>query len=239
MGDFNAKLGNKEYLQPVAGPYTICDSSNENGNMLIQSAIRNRLIVKSTMIPHNHIHLGTWRIPGSNEVNQIDHVLATSHHSSSFIDVRSCRGPNCDSDHYLVKIKMRERIAKVQKTSRRKTRIWDVEKLQKDIAQTDKYQKAKDLKLKQKMEGEKETDSAQKRWEHLEQAIKAGAEEIIWESKYKRTKNGSMKSVQHILERRINLDRRFYKRRQDLIIRSIKKGEGRLAENVKERRERI
>jgi len=93
MGDFNAKLGNKEYLQPVADLHTIHDSSNDNGNMLIQFTIRNRLIVKSTMFPHKHTHLGTWRIPESNEVNQIDHLLATSRHSSSVIDVRSCRGP--------------------------------------------------------------------------------------------------------------------------------------------------
>jgi phosphosulfolactate synthase (CoM biosynthesis protein A) len=109
-----------------------------------------------------------------------------------------------------VKIKVRERIAKVQKTPRRKIRRRGVENYRK-TAQRDKYQKALDLKLKQKMEGEEEVDSAQKRWEHLEQAIKAGAEEIIWESKYKRMKNGSMKSVQHILERRIKLDRRCYK----------------------------
>ena len=43
--------------------------------------------------------------------------------------------------------------------------------------------------------------------------------------------------MQHILERRIKLDRRCYKNRQDLIMRSIKKGEGRLTEYVPERRE--
>ena len=156
--------------------------------MLIQFAIRNRLTVKSTMFPHKHIHLRTWSIPGSNEVNQIDHVLATSCHSSSVINVRSCRGPNCDSDHYLVKIKVRERIANVQKTPRRKIRRWGVEKLQKDTAERDKYQKALDLKLKQKMEGEEEIQSVQKRWEHLEQAIKVVAEEIKEETKYKKNK---------------------------------------------------
>ena len=185
MGDFNAKIGNNEYLQPAAGPHTIHDLNKENGNMLIQFAIRNRLIIKRTMFPHKHIHLGTWRIPGSNEVNQIDHVLITSRHSSSVTDVRSCRGPNCDSDRRLAKTKVRERMANVQKIPRRKTKRWDVEKSHKDIAQRDKYQKVLDLKLKQKMEGE-EVDSVQKRWEHLEQAIKATAEEIIGKTKYKK-----------------------------------------------------
>ena len=54
-----------------------------------------------------------------------------------------------------MKIKMRERIANVQKTPRRKARRWDVEKLQKDIAQRDKYQKALDLKLNKKRKEKK------------------------------------------------------------------------------------
>jgi hypothetical protein len=41
MGDFDAKIGNKEHLQPVAGPHTTHDFSNENANRLIQFATRN------------------------------------------------------------------------------------------------------------------------------------------------------------------------------------------------------
>lgn len=54
MGDFNAKIGKQDYQKQVTGPYTLHDTSNENGNMLIQLATRNRLIIKSTMCPHKH-----------------------------------------------------------------------------------------------------------------------------------------------------------------------------------------
>ena len=80
---------------------------------------------------------------------------------------------------------MRGRIANIQKIPIRKNRKWDVVELHKDVARRDKYQKVMDLKLKQKTEGQLEIDSVQKRWEHLERAIKATAEEIVGEKNIK------------------------------------------------------
>jgi endonuclease/exonuclease/phosphatase family metal-dependent hydrolase len=106
MGDFKAKIGKEEYQKKVAGKYTIHDISNEYENLLRQSTIKNGLKIKSTTFPHKNIHLGTWKISGSNEVYETDHVLVSLRHSTSIIDVRSSRGPNCDTDHYLVKIEV-------------------------------------------------------------------------------------------------------------------------------------
>jgi uncharacterized alkaline shock family protein YloU len=57
-------------------------------------------------------------------------------------DVRALRGLNCDSDHYLVKTKIRQRISKVKESTYRRSREWDVTKLQNvDIYIYNKYEK--------------------------------------------------------------------------------------------------
>ena len=112
MGDFNTKVGREECRHKVSGKHSLQEHSNENGSFLVQFAIKNNLYIKSTTFPHKIIHMGTWKILGSTEVNQIDHVLVSARHASSIMDVRNSRGANCDSNHYLVKAKVRERISR-------------------------------------------------------------------------------------------------------------------------------
>jgi endonuclease/exonuclease/phosphatase family metal-dependent hydrolase len=130
LGDFNAKLGKEEYLRHVIGKYSLHNETNENGKLLCQLAEANQLIIKSTCFQHKNTHKETWKIPGTGEVNQIDHVLISKRHSSSITDVKSAQGPNCDSDHYLVKVLFCKKLANVSNLKGSKRTRWNIEKLQ-------------------------------------------------------------------------------------------------------------
>jgi hypothetical protein len=66
IGNFNAKVWTEECMTEVVGRHTLRDTSNENGIMLGQFAMRQRMKIESTCFPHNRIHMGTWRSPHSN-----------------------------------------------------------------------------------------------------------------------------------------------------------------------------
>ena len=63
------------------------------------------------MFPHRNIHKCTWTSPDGQTHNQIDHILIDRRWHSSVINVKSFRGADCDTDHYLVVAKGRERLA--------------------------------------------------------------------------------------------------------------------------------
>jgi hypothetical protein len=49
--------------------------------------------------------------PDGKTYNQIDQILIDKRWHSSIPDVRSFRAADCDTDHYLVVAKVRERLA--------------------------------------------------------------------------------------------------------------------------------
>jgi hypothetical protein len=51
--------------------------------------------------------------------NHIDHILINRRQHSSTFDVQSFRAADCDSDHYLLVAKVRERLAVSKQTTQR------------------------------------------------------------------------------------------------------------------------
>jgi hypothetical protein len=111
LGDFNAKVGRENIFKPTIENESLHEISNDSGVRVVNFATSKNLVVKSTMLPHRKIHKYTWTTPEGNTHKQIDHVLIDRRRHSSILDVRSFRGADCDTDHYLVVAKVRERLA--------------------------------------------------------------------------------------------------------------------------------
>jgi hypothetical protein len=110
LGDFNVKVGREYIFKPTIGNESSHGISN-NGVRVVNFDTSKNLVVKSTMFPHRSIHKYTWTSPYGKMHNQIDHILIDRRWHSSILVVRSFRGADCDSDHYLVVAKVRERLA--------------------------------------------------------------------------------------------------------------------------------
>jgi len=124
LGDFNAKIGKEHSNKRVAGRRTLHDIISENGKKLVQLAIAHNLEISSTKFQYRRIHKGTWKVPGKDICNQTDHIVIHKRRASMIADVRTLRGPNCDSE------KIRQKISKVNEGIYRRSTKWDVTKLQ-------------------------------------------------------------------------------------------------------------
>jgi exonuclease III len=110
LRDFNSKVGKEVIFKPTIGNESLHEISNDNGVRLVNFVTSKNLRVKSTMFPHRKIHKYTWTSPDGKTHNQMDHILVDRRRHSNVLDVPSFRAADCDSDHYLVVPKFRERL---------------------------------------------------------------------------------------------------------------------------------
>jgi hypothetical protein len=66
--------------------------------------------IASTYYQHKRIRTGTWTSPDGKTLNQSVQVLVDAKRISAVEDIRTMRGPNCDSDHFLVKTIIKQKL---------------------------------------------------------------------------------------------------------------------------------
>jgi hypothetical protein len=102
--------------RPITGKYSLSTLSNDNGIRLINFACYKNMVVASTLFNHKDINKMTWRYPDGQTFNQINHLLIDARHVSNVLDVRTFTEATIDSDHCLLKSKIRSRISNARKS---------------------------------------------------------------------------------------------------------------------------
>jgi hypothetical protein len=196
LGDFNAKLGREDIFKRTIGNESLHEISNDNEIRVVNFATSENLRVKSTMFPHHNIHKYTWTSPDGKTHNQIDHFLVDGRRHSSVLDVRSFRAADCDTDHYLVVAKVRERLAVNKQISRRfhmerfnLKKLNEVEgKEQYRVEVSNRFAALEDL------DTEVEINSA---WETIRENIKISAKESLDYYELRNISHGLTKDAQN------------------------------------------
>ena len=110
LGDLNTKTDKEKAYESVTGKNTLHNVSNQNGEMVCKFAIESNLKVMSTQFQRRTIHKGTCILPDLTTVNKIDHILINTNKKKTIQNVQTLRGPSCDSDNFLVKTIIKQRL---------------------------------------------------------------------------------------------------------------------------------
>jgi hypothetical protein len=141
---------------------------------LCDFAAANGIIVMSTQFQRKQPHRGTWISPDQNTINQIDRVLINISKKKVIEDVRSLRGPNIDSGHFLLKATLKQKLPKIYKRKSAQTTKWNKINMQ-NPSKLRQYRTS----LHNKLKVTPDTTNVEKEWERMKEAITEASNEVI------------------------------------------------------------
>jgi len=178
LGDFNAKARRENILKPIIWNDNLHQDTNDNGVRIVNFATSKNLVVKGTVFPHRNIHKYTWTCPDGKTQNQIDHTLVDRRWHSSILYVQSFRGADCDTDHYLVVAKVRERLAirkqAAQKFDGKGFNLWKLNELE-----GRKQYQVEIINRFAALENLSDGEDINRAWENIKENIKTPAKESL------------------------------------------------------------
>jgi sorting nexin-29 len=174
IGDANAQIGRESFFRPVIGTESLHSVTNDNGLRLVTFAAARGMAISSTYFARKNIRKHTWQHPSGDTCSQIDHVLVDGRHFSDVIDVRSFRGPNIDSDHYLVVAKIRARLSSVTNSRINRTMRFNIQRLSAEGVAAEYCQK-----LDERIGETNGAGNINSLWEAIHETVTTTAQEVI------------------------------------------------------------
>lgn len=114
MGDLNAKVGNNNNnCERTLGKHGV-GTRNDNGEILLELCLQNKLIIGGNIFPHKDVHKLTWKSPRGDR-NQIDHICINQRWRHTLLDVRVKRGADVFTDHYMLMATIQLKIMAAKK----------------------------------------------------------------------------------------------------------------------------
>jgi len=114
----------------------------------------------------------TWGSADGIAFNRIDHILIDRRHGSDVKDIRSCRSADCDSDHFMVRVKYKQRIANIRKATGVRQKKYRVEDLKKDEGVSKQYCKEIELEMGKKgIEESSDGNTVEEKWQNCKEII--------------------------------------------------------------------
>ena len=116
LGDFNARIGNDTDAWPgVISKHSLHTSANGNGTRFLDFCALHEYVIGGSLFEHKDIHKQTWVSPKGDTFTQIDHICISKRWWRSLLDVRSFRGADINTTHYLLKGKLRLKLSSQRK----------------------------------------------------------------------------------------------------------------------------
>ena len=180
IGDLNAKVGQENTGWERTMGRNGTGVQNSNGEKFVEFCQLNNLVIGGTKFLHRLAHKVTWRSPDGKYLNQIDHIAISGRWSRSMMDVRSYRGADMASDHFLVMARLKIRLKACKKRS--DTVKYDIGKLKEAdikekfaVSTANRFQALADI----------DADIEEK-WEHYKKAVHEAGREVLGRAKRKK-----------------------------------------------------
>ena len=161
----------------------------------MQYATINNFKVLSTWYPRKDIHKGTWKIPGTNDINQIDHIIVSKTWATDIENARTYRGATSDTDHFLVGARLKQKITLIIRNRTEYRKRWNVEKFDETDVEG-QYQQEVQRKLQEKSP----SNNIEEEWTYIKEKLTTSAQHIIGEKQNERNEEWYDQECQEITE---------------------------------------